>query len=359
MEMTKNQKMSAFLPFVINGGLFVFKLVVGIITSSSALFTDAINNLFDWISSILYWIGIRVSKKTPDEGHPLGHGRAEYITTLILGTIIAVVGFQFVFDSIIVLISPQPFVYHPLLILVSGVSLGLKLFLFGYFILRYKITSRSSQKAIAFDSLGDVLISATFLIGFSLQLIYPTVNVDGWLGLLVASVIVVNGMTITIKTAKDMLGRPISATSKHQLIRLIKEDKDIKGMHSLVFHDYGPYHKHISFHIEVSSEMSLVESHNKIDRLEQKISRQFNFECLIHIDPLMMGGPKLDKIIQPLIKSLNGWYPHKEPTIKVIEERDHPEVVLYGYDFQEFHDIVPLLSSQFPQYVFIFGETLF
>jgi cation diffusion facilitator family transporter len=357
--MIKKQNFSVFLPLLINGGLFGFKLGVGLTYQSAAVFTDAINNLFDWISSVLYWIGVHVSKKTPDEGHPLGHGRAEYIITLVLGTIISVVGLQLIFDSIVLLLNPKPINFHPLFWVVTGLSLVLKFMLVIYFLTQYRKTSLTSQKAIAFDSLGDVFISTGFLVGFMIHLFLPSLNIDGWLGLFVALIILTNGVTFTIKTAKDMLGRPLSLKTQQQLITILKSNNVILGMHSLVFHDYGPYHKHITFHLEVPNTLSLVESHNVIDRLEQKILNQLNFECLIHIDPLITDSLRLNNLITPIQEALSVILPSKQPTIKLIDEIDHPEVVLYGYDFREFQLIQTQLHLQFPQYVFIFGETLF
>lgn len=349
-----------FLPLITNGMLFLLKIILGITFLSLALISDAINNVFDWISSILFAIGSHVSIKKPDENHPLGHGRAEYVTALVLGTIMAMVGFQLFFEAIPLILSPQINRLHWSIPLLVFFSVLMKIGLYVFYQTRFHQTQRLTHKAIALDSLGDVFIGVMMLTGFAIEFYFPTFIVEGYLTFVIAGIIAWNGMRLAIKTSKDMLGRPLSERNRQEIIAMLRKYPIIQGMHSLVYHDYGPYHHHVSFHIELPSRLSLVESHNLIDEIEQKIALELAFECLIHIDPLQEPTPlnmALFEKIKRFLKEKN--IDDSTLLIKAVDEVLHPELIVYGLTLDQFKAIRVDLQRTFDQFQFIFGDISF
>jgi cation diffusion facilitator family transporter len=358
--MNKKTNLFFFLPLLTNAVLFSVKLVFGILFQSLVLISDAINNVFDWISSILFAIGNKISIKKPDGNHPLGHGRAEYVTALILGTIMAMVGLQLLLEAIPLIFSPKNGTSQPFILFVVALSVLVKLALYLLFRSRFKVSKRISEKAIALDSLGDVFIGIIMIAGFALEFYVPQWAIEGWLSVLISIIIAWNGIRLAVKTSKDMLGRPLSETHRERIIVILKTYPVIQGMHSLVYHDYGPYHQHVSFHIELPSRLSLVESHNLIDDIEQKISQEMAFECLIHVDPLQEPTDKNHLLFKNIKTHLHQFNLDSSTIlIKAIDEVLHPELIVYGLSFEQFKSVKDDLEETFKEYQFIYGDISF
>jgi divalent metal cation (Fe/Co/Zn/Cd) transporter len=225
---------------------------------------------------------------------------------------------------------------------------------------RFKETKRLSEKAIALDSLGDVLIGLVMLFGFTAKYFFLQGAVEGLLSVIIALIIAGNGIRLAIKTSKDMLGKPLLEHHRKEIINVLKAYPMIQGMHSLVYHDYGPYHQHVPFHIELPSRLSLVESHNLIDDIEQKISLEMGYECLIHIDPLQEPTDKNKLFFQAIKYYLHPF--HIDPSvilIKAVDEVLHPELIIYGISFKQFKSVKARLEETFTEYQFIFGDISF
>ena len=112
-----------------NLGLVAIKLVVGLIAMSVSIIMDAVNNLSDALSSVITIVGTKLSQKKPDAKHPYGHGRIEYVTSLVIGIIILVAGGLAIYESIMSIVNhtePKFEIYSVILI---GVAVLVKIVL--------------------------------------------------------------------------------------------------------------------------------------------------------------------------------------------------------------------------------------
>ena len=108
--------LSGISGIICNLVLFFVKMFSGLVTGSMAIFVDAFNNLSDCGSSVISVISARLSNLRPDKDHPFGHGRYEYIASLIVSFIIMLVGFELLKSSWDKILNPVKVSLSPLLI---------------------------------------------------------------------------------------------------------------------------------------------------------------------------------------------------------------------------------------------------
>lgn len=272
--------------------LFVVKLVMGMLSNSIAITSDAFNNLSDSASCIVTLFGYKLAAKPADKDHPFGHGRMEYLTSLVLAAVILFVGFELLSGSVDKIIHPQP-VHFSLAVLLSLLaSIGLKLWMCGF---NRKLGNRIQSGvmlATAQDSLNDV--AATFATVISLLLSLVTdLPVDGVMGIIVSLFVFVCGYGIIKDTVNQLLGQPADP----QLVRNIREvmlsRPQILGIHDMIIHSYGPGNLIGSAHAEVSSSGDLLQIHDTIDEIEKQIYEQLHVMMTIHMDPIETDSPQV------------------------------------------------------------------
>lgn len=323
-EDVKNQKVrekygvfGGILGIVCNVFLFIIKLINGIFLHSIAVMSDAFNNLSDTFSSIISIISAKLSTKKPDKEHPYGHGRMEYIATLIVSFIILLVGFQLFLTSGEKIYNGlfknqfEALNFSWISITILSCSLLVKLWMFSYN--RYlgnKINS-SILLATATDSLSDVLTSSVVIlstiVGFLWLKDYYYI-LDGIMGIIVAVIICINGLKLIFHTINDLLGQPASEEEVKQIEEFLLSDKHILGTHDLMVHDYGPGRKFATVHCEVDDREDVRKAHEIIDALEVKAANILNIELVIHMDPICTTSPTinhLNQLIHHYIQSID------------------------------------------------------
>lgn len=157
--------MATYGSIFLNIGLFGIKIWAGIVTGSVALIADAWHTLSDSISSVAVLIGLKVSAKPADDNHPYGHGRAEIIASLVVGLLLAVIGFNFLMESIIRLRNHESVNYGILAIVVTVISAVMKEVMAQYSIIIGKRTNSSSMIADGWHHRSDAISSLVILVG--------------------------------------------------------------------------------------------------------------------------------------------------------------------------------------------------
>lgn len=298
---------------VVNLILVVIKVSVGLITGSIAITADGFNNLSDAASSIITIAGFKLSNMPADKEHPFGHGRIEYISSLIVSFLVILVGLEFVKSSAIRIFNPSKVDFEIIPFILLIVSVLLKLWLAGFN--RYignKIDSKA-LKAAAVDSLGDVFASTCVSISF-LASKFTNFPIDGYVGVVVALIIVYSGVSLVKETLNPLLGEAPDPELVKELESLILSYPHISGIHDLIIHNYGPGRCMASVHAEIPSDMDIMEIHNIIDKAEREISQKLELYLVIHMDPICLSDDEIkvaytevSKIIKynPLIKSMH------------------------------------------------------
>ena len=259
--------------------------------------SDAFNNLTDSFSSIVSIISAKMSNKKPDKDHPFGHGRIEYISTLIVSFIIVIVGFELLTTSIEKLIDGikgntstielgMPFIIS---MVILTLSLLVKLWMYSYNKYLAKKIDSSVLLATSADSISDVLTSFSIIIATvvgGLLLKDKYFYLDSLMGIVVSVIICINGFKIVLETIQDLLGRPATKEQLQELEEIIMSSDEILGIHDLIIHDYGPGRKFASVHAEVKSNSDFIKVHEIIDEIEQICYGKTGVELVIHMDPI-------------------------------------------------------------------------
>lgn len=284
--------------------LSAMKFIIGTITGSVAVTADAANNLSDAGGSIVSLISVRVAQKPMDRGHPFGHGRMEYIGALGVGILILIMGVELFKSSVESIIHPAPLAFGWVSFGILTASILMKLWLyFFYGKLGRKIDS-ATLLAAAKDSLSDVLATSAVVISMlaGYLLGWP---IDGWMGVLVALLVLKEGFEVCRDTVDSLMGgKPDQELGKKIIRRLMSYDK-ILGTHDLMVHDYGPGRCIASVHAEVPADGNILELHEIIDRAEREIGEELHIPICIHMDPIVTGDAETDLICSQMTAYLH------------------------------------------------------
>lgn len=270
---------------VINVFLFGGKFLAGFISGSVAVTADAFNNLSDAGSSVISLIGFRLASQKPDPEHPFGHGRFEYIASLIISMIIILMGFELGKDSVGRIVTPEKVEYSALTFAILGVSILAKFYMFIYNNSIGKKIDSATLKATATDSISDTL--STFAVLVSAILGRTTgILIDGWVGLVVAGFIMFAGISSAKETIDSLLGTPPDEEFCKKVEDIVLSHDGMIGIHDMIVHNYGPGRVFISLHAEVPSDGNFVDIHDTIDNIEHDIMRETGCLATIHMDPV-------------------------------------------------------------------------
>lgn len=267
-----------FILFLVKGGL-------GIVTNSISLTADAFNNLSDTASSFITIVGFKLANKEADEKHPYGHGRIEYLTGLMISVLVIVVGYQFVVSSVNKILHPSPVSITPIALFILFISMSFKVFIH---LLNKRLGTRiksGTLLATAQDALGDILTTSVVIIGLIIGK-FTAVPVDGFIGVLIALYIIFSGIKLSLETINPILGEKPEDELAEKIKERIMSNKNIYGVHDLQIHTYGPSKTMATIDVEVPYDMSLVDAHNLVDKIERKTREELDVNLVIHMDPI-------------------------------------------------------------------------
>lgn len=288
--------LGSILGIICNLVLFSLKLIIGLIIHSMSVLSDAFNNLSDSGSSIIGLFSAKLSNKKPDKDHPFGHGRIEYIASLIVSFLIIFMGAQLLITSINKLTKGQSAViFNPILVIILGISILIKLWMFFYNRYLSKQIDSLVLKATALDSISDVITSSLVIISLIVGK-YVSFPLDGVMGILMSLLIIYNGFKLTIETSGTLLGKKASEELIKQIEDIFSKEEKILGTHDLIVHDYGPGRQMASIHVEISDKENIVVIHELIDELEKKIEEELFIHMVIHMDPISIDNEELNQI---------------------------------------------------------------
>ena len=304
--------LSGALGIICNIVLFAVKLIIGTLMGSIAITSDAFNNLSDMGTSVMSVISAKMSNRHPDADHPFGHGRFEYISSLIISFLIMLVGFELFKSSLAKIFAPEPIAMRPVLIVILALSIVVKFWMFLYNRKMGNMIDSKVLKAAASDSLNDVFATSAVVIS-SLLGYYLNLNIDGYIGCVVSVLIVVVGLKLAVDTVNVLLGSAPSGEMVSQIEALLTKSPFVLGIHDLIIHDYGPGRLFASVHAEVSDKENVVVIHEEMDVLEQEAMREFGVELVIHMDPIATDCEVLNEareLVLGIVKSLGDYSIH-------------------------------------------------
>ena len=346
-----------------NLGLVAIKLVVGLIAMSVSIIMDAVNNLSDALSSVITIVGTKLSQKKPDAKHPYGHGRIEYVTSLVIGIIILVAGGLAIYESIMSIVNhtePKFDIYSVILI---GVAVLVKIVLGLYFRHVGKKVNSEALKGSGVDALFDALLSFATLVSIIVWLATNgKVVIEGYIGAVIGLFMIKSGIDVLRNSLSSIIGERTSKETSEAIKHLVCQNKEVLGAYDLIVNNYGPDRGIGSIHIEVDDKLTAKEIHPLTRNIALQIYEKFGIIMTIGIYASNSSDSEIAKIRDairkevfnhPTIKQMHGFYCDQE--IKSISF----DVIV---DFKDknsaavIEEIKKNLADKFPEYHFYIVE---
>ena len=275
--------LQAFLSIILNIFLFIVKYIAGIKSGSIAIIADAWHTLSDSFTSIILLLGFKLSSKPADKEHPFGHGRAELIASIIVGTILAIVGFNFLIEAIHRLQQHQAARFGTFALVVTIISIILKEIMARFAIRFGKQLASPLLIADGWHHRSDAFSSIIILVGIFIGKYLWWI--DGVLAIIMAVLIFYTAYDILKSPFSKLIGEEPSDELLNKIVELVKSNITIPvHLHHLHVHNYGD-HQEITFHIELDPEMKLSQAHNIADKIERLLRTELNIEATIHLEP--------------------------------------------------------------------------
>lgn len=285
MDRYKSARLASILGIIGNIFLLVIKSIIGIITHSQSMISDALNSAGDIVSSVMTFIGNKVSSKEADDDHNLGHGKAEYIFSMLISILMIFMSISVFISSIKSLFFDYNYNYSEFLLLVCIITITLKFIL-------YIITSRIAKKynnllvsANAKDHINDCLLTSLNLIA---QIFgkFGITYVDGLVGSMVAIWIFIVAIKLFKESYDVLMDKGMNDDLKQEVIKIINKHPEIKKINHFNSTPIG-YQYQISLTIFVDGSLSTFESHEIANTLEKEISALDEiYLTVIHVNPI-------------------------------------------------------------------------
>ena len=312
-ENTENPKirqkygtLSSIVGIICNVLLFLIKYAMGTLSHSISIVSDAFNNLSDCAGCLVTLLGYKMASKPADKNHPFGHGRMEYLTSLIIALIIFV-GIELLKNSVEKIINPVEIRFSFAVLFSLVFSIAVKLWMAVFNAELGKKINSSVLTATAKDSKSDVIATSATLIALICSL-FTALPVDGVMGLLVSVFILKSGYDIVKDTVDELLGKPADPEIINHIKEYVLKNDKIIGIHDLIIHSYGPGNMIGSCHVEVKSNESFTEVHDIVDSIEREIHNNLNILMTIHMDPIEVNDMltnKCKKLVNNIIHSID------------------------------------------------------
>ena len=323
-------KFQGWISIIVNGLMFFLKLLIGLIIGSISVIADAFHTLTDVISSgVVIW-GFNESEKPADKNHPYGHGRAEYVATLVIAILLIVAGIEFIESSIERIVNPTIIEPEWWMIISIIITIFIKIIVAQYAeYLSSKIAS-GTLHADAWhhraDAISSFLVATAMILGK-----YGYFQVDGWTGLIVALFIMWSGFGIAKEAVDDLIGKPPTIEEINDIRKISLNVEGVIGVHDIAVHSYGK-DKFASIHVEIDEQEDQMDAHLISENVEKTLNKKLGVSPTVHVDPISITDPKTKKVKKYLIENYSD---HEIISsfhdIRVVDTNKH-HVILFGVD---------------------------
>ncbi len=296
-------KKAGMVGIITNLLLVLIKLTAGVLSASVSITADGLNNLTDATSSIVTLVGFKLSEIPPDQEHPYGHARFEYLSGLVVAMLILVIGFEMLAGSVKKILHPSDTRITVLILGILFISVGIKVGLCMYYRQKGREIASSVLLASATDSRNDAVATSVVLISMLVEA-YFQIRIDGIMGGGVAVFILYSGITLAKETISPLLGEGVNEELKRKLEDYILSREKVVGCHDLMVHDYGPGKRFASIHIEMDKEEDPIICHEILDKIERECLKKYGVHLVVHYDPIVTDDPELERLHEIVLSLL-------------------------------------------------------
>ena len=339
--------------------LVIAKAFIGFLANSISIITDAVNNLSDALSSIITIIGTKLSTKKPDKKHPFGHGRVEYLTSLIIGVLVLVAGGTAIYESIMILVNRSMPDHSYVSIIIISIAIVIKIGLGLYFRFVAKKVNSEPLKASGKDALFDALLSVATLVGIIVSMLTNLpFNVEGIIGIVIGLFIIRSAIEILRDGISLIIGERASQDYVNTIKRLVVSFPEVQGVYDLIINNYGTNKSIASVHIEVDDNLTARDIHHLTRNITEKVYAQTGAILTVGIYAKNEGDEQIKSIKKFIqdnikdnkqIKQLHGFYVDEDRKLITFDlvfefECEKPQEVIA--------DLTSKLKEKYPDYNF-------
>ena len=256
---------ASIVGIVTNVILAAGKAAVGLIANSIAVVLDAVNNLSDALSSVITIVGTKLSGKAPDKKHPLGYGRIEYLSAMIVAAIVLYAGLTSLVESVKKIIHPETADYSILSLVLIGAAVAVKLILGSYVKSRGKKANSGSLIASGSDATFDAILSASVLAS-AVVFLTTGLSLEAYVGAVISCFIIKSGVEMLLDTLNDILGSRADPELSRRIKEILVSLPEVRGAYDLIINNYGPEKNYASVHLELPDTMAV----SDVDRLTRE-----------------------------------------------------------------------------------------
>lgn len=292
---------TAFIGIVTNVILASIKIFIALASNSVAIISDAVNNLSDAFSSLITIFGSKLAQKLPDENHPYGYGRVEYIGGLIVSVIVLMLGFEFLKTSIENIIDPVTTTFTPALLTILFIAIFVKFAIAFYYKKMGNLTKSIALKAVGQEALGDGIISCVILISAGLSY-FANIQVDGYAGALASLFIIYNGVILIKETFDRIIGGRVEKEVSDEIYKAVNECRIVQGSYDLILHNYGVDRYVGSINVEVDEHLPVSEISRTLNELQIEIYRKYRIYLVFGIYSVNLGQNEAKECLKNALK---------------------------------------------------------
>lgn len=299
--------LSGTLGIFCNLFLFLVKLIIGLIMNSIAIISDAVNNLSDMATSVVTIISSKMSNRRPDREHPYGHGRIEYISSMLVAFMIVLVGVELLKTSVDKILNPEKLIFNWGLIIILASSILVKVWMYSYNKYIGRKINSSVIETSAIDSLNDSISTLVVIISIIFSR-FTTLPVDGIMGLIVSGLIIYTGINVAREIMGVLIGKPPSKEFEKSISDIVLAADGVVGVHDFMGHDYGPGALIASIHAEIPDDANIVKIHETIDDIEKEVFDKLGVLLVIHMDPISLNCEKTNftrDLVKEVVNTIN------------------------------------------------------
>lgn len=347
---------ASIVAILVNVALGIFKAIVGLVSHSVAIMTDAINNFTDAASSFITILSARLSAKDPDKKHPFGYGRTEYLGTFLIGGLILYAGITAFTESVKKIIHPEAADYSIVTLVIIIVAVLAKVALTMYIVRVGKSTKSDSLIASGKEATADIAISIATVLAAVLYLL-TEIAIEAWLGVVIAIVIIKSGLETLKETVDKILGTGADAALVQDIKKAITANEGVNGAYDLILHNYGPDFSMASVHVEVADTLTAGEFDTLTRKIQNEILEKFGvFLTAIGLysvnsqdDEVIRIREEVRKIAlsEPAVHQMHGFYLDRETKqmrfdlVISFEVKDRRET---------YREVMKRIQEAFPEY---------
>lgn len=247
-----------------------FKAAVGLLSNSIAVILDAVNNLSDALSSVITIVGTKLAGRLPDKKHPLGYGRIEYLSALIVSAIVLYAGITSFIESVKKIIHPEKAEYTVVSLVIIAVAVVVKLILGSFVKAQGKAANSGALVASGSDAMFDAILSASVLASAVIFML-TGISLEAYVGVAISVVIIKAGIEMMTETLDDILGQRADAETTIAIKRILNEEPEVRGAYDLVLNNYGPGKNIGSVHLELPDTMTVEQVDELTRRVQAKV----------------------------------------------------------------------------------------